>query len=267
MIALAALRPGERLLDVGCGTGIIANQAARRVGPKGRVVGLDISEGMLVCARAEAARRGISAWIEYRAGDAEALPFADGAFDCATCLFTLMHLPNPQQAVRDLYRVLSPQGRALVGVGSSAPRNQLKGWAQLGLRAMDRMDEKRGKVLMAPDLLNSLVRKHFHVSEAHGVVPSGWGNPVQTLADLMTRAGFRDLKYDWEGNVASFADPEEFWDVQNTYSSFARQRLLEAPGTVDRIRAEFLEKCETVLARGGRLIYPIGALFVYGLKP
>ncbi|MBI1722468.1 MAG: methyltransferase domain-containing protein [Gemmatimonadetes bacterium] len=267
MVSFAALKPGERLLDVGCGTGIIANQGARRVGPKGKVVGIDISEGMLVRARAEAARRGVDGWVDYQVGDAEALQFADASFDCVTCLFTFMHLPQPERAIGDMYRVLSPRGRAIVGVGSRAPWNLWRGWMHRALRVVDKIDEKRGKVLTVPDLLNSLVRTHFHVSDAHGVVPARWTNPVQATGDLIAKAGFSKLKYDWEASVASFVDPEEFWDVQNTYSSFARQRLIEAPPEkVAQIRAEFLEKCETVISRGGRLIYPIGAVFVSGSK-
>ncbi|MGH2404406.1 MAG: class I SAM-dependent methyltransferase [bacterium] len=268
MISVAALKPGERLLDVGCGTGVIANQAARRVRPKGQVVGLDISEGMLVRARADAIRRGVHGWVDYRVGDAEALPFTDGSFDCVMCLFTFMHLPQPERAVSDMYRVLSPRGRVVIGVGSGAPTTLFRGWIHRAFRVADKIDERRGRVLTVPDLLNSLVRTHFHVPEAHGVVPARWTNPIQSLTRLISHAGFREVKYDWEGCVASFADPEEFWEVQNTYSSFARQRLIEAPPEkVAGIRAEFFEKCETVLSRGGRLIYPIGAIFVTGHKP
>ena len=267
MIAFAALEPGERLLDVGCGTGVIANQAARRIGPKGRVVGLDISEGMLARAKAEAIRRGVQAWVRYQVGDAETLPFVDGSFDCAMCLFTFMHLSRPQHAINDLYRVLSPGGRAVIGVGSGAPRKSVRGSMHLAIRMMDRIGERRGKVLIAPDFLNALVRKHFNVSEAHAVVPAAWTNPVQFLSRLFAAAGFRDMRYDWEGSIASFADPEEFWDLQNTCSSFARQRLIEAPQEkVTCIREEFLTNCEAVLSRGGRLLYPIGALFVSGSK-
>ena len=268
MVSFAALKPGERLLDVGCGTGIIANQGARRVGPKGKVVGLDISEGMLVRARLEAKRRGVDGWVVYEVGDAEALHYADGSFDCVTCLFTVMHLPQPERAAADMYRVLSPRGRVIIGVGSGAPKSLARGWAHTAGRVIDKIDERLGKVLVVPDLLNSLVRTHFKVSDDHATVPSRWINPVPALTSLITEAGFRDLKYDWEGNVASFADPEEFWDVQNTYSSFARQRIVEAPPEkVARIKAEFLEACEKVLARGGRLIYPIGSIFVWGSKP
>lgn len=267
MVAFAALKPGERLLDVGCGTGIIANQGARRVGPRGKVAGLDISEGMLVRARAEAARLGIDGWVEYEVGDAEALHYANDAFDCITCLFTIMHLPEAEKAAADMYRVLSRGGRAIIGLGAGAPWN-LRGLAHRFTRVLDKLEERRGLLVACPDLLNGLVRKHFHVVEKH-TVPARWaGDPRQAVARLLEGAGFRDIRYDWEGNVASFADPEEFWDVQNTYSSFARQRLIEAPPeAVAKIRTEFLETCEAVLARGGRMIYPIGAVFVKGHKP
>jgi ubiquinone/menaquinone biosynthesis C-methylase UbiE len=79
LIELARLRTGERALDVGCGTGIVARRAAPQVGIDGRVTGLDLSPGMLAVARSVALRERLS--IDWREGRAEGLPFADGEFD------------------------------------------------------------------------------------------------------------------------------------------------------------------------------------------
>jgi len=265
LISLAELHPGERLLDVGCGTGVLAALGAARVGPGGRVLGLDISEGMLARARADAARRGVGGWVDYRVGDAQALPVEDASFDAAVCLFTFMHLPEPDRAAREMHRALAPGGRVVLGVGGGA-RGTVRGWLHRAMRLVDRLEVARGRALAAPDLLNALVRSRLGVAET-ATVPAGWTDPRRALFRLLAEAGFRDLRCDWEGCVASFADPEEFWEVQNTYSSFARQRLLAAPAaTVEAIRGEFLAACEAVLARGGRLVYPLGALLVSGRR-
>ena len=77
LIAHANLQKGDRVLDVGCGTGIVARHAAARVGEQGTVVGVDINEGMLEVARTAAAD--LTPTIEWRQEDAMALPFPDGA--------------------------------------------------------------------------------------------------------------------------------------------------------------------------------------------
>lgn len=110
LLDLAELKPGERLLDVGCGTGIVARTAAARVGSAGRVAGLDINEGMLRVAR----RLGPA--IDWRRGDALALPFEDGAFDAVASQQMLQFVPDPAQALREMRRVTARGGRVVAAV-------------------------------------------------------------------------------------------------------------------------------------------------------
>ncbi len=106
----AEIGQGQRVLDVGCGTGVVARAAARRVGPEGRVVGLDINPRMLAVARRVAPE------IEWRHGDAGDLPFEDGAFDVVVSQFAAMFFPDPALALREMWRVLAPRGRLAVAV-------------------------------------------------------------------------------------------------------------------------------------------------------
>jgi ubiquinone/menaquinone biosynthesis C-methylase UbiE len=106
----AGLAPGQSALDVACGTGVLAREAARRVGPRGRVTGLDRNDGMLAVARR------VAPGITWRAGRAEALPFADGAFDAVGSQFGLMFFDDRRAALAEMWRVLRPGGRLAVAV-------------------------------------------------------------------------------------------------------------------------------------------------------
>lgn len=106
----AMIEPGDRVLDVACGTGVLARAAVRRAEAAGAVVGLDRNEGML----AVAARRAPA--IEWRSGRAESLPFEDGSFDVVVSQFGLMFFEDRTAALAEMWRVLRPRGRLAVAV-------------------------------------------------------------------------------------------------------------------------------------------------------
>lgn len=106
----AGIGPGQRVLDVACGTGVLTREAAGRVQPGGRVTGLDRNEGMLAVARR------MAPGIEWRIGMAEALPFEDGAFDAVVSQFGLMFFDDRVKALREMWRVLKAGGDLAVAV-------------------------------------------------------------------------------------------------------------------------------------------------------
>lgn len=114
LLGRAKPRPGERVLDVACGTGIVARQVAPLVGANGAVTGLDISPQMLEVARSLPLPSG--ATIEWREGNAEELPFEEASFDLVLCQQGIQFVPDKLAATREQRRVLSPGGRAVVAV-------------------------------------------------------------------------------------------------------------------------------------------------------
>lgn len=109
---LAALGPGDRALDVATGTGDLAIELARRVGPGGEVVGSDFSEGMLERARAKGANAPASLRFEW--GDAQALPYADATFAAATVGFGARNFADLEAGLGEMARVVRPGGRVVV---------------------------------------------------------------------------------------------------------------------------------------------------------
>ena len=118
LVETAALGLGERVLDLACGTGIVARLAAERVGPAGTVTGLDINPGMLAVAQA-AAPPGTA--IDWHQAPAHASALPDGVFDVVVCQLGLQFFPDQPAALREMRRVLAPGGRALLTVPGPAP--------------------------------------------------------------------------------------------------------------------------------------------------
>ena len=141
----AEIRTGDKVLDVGCGTGVLAREALRRAGQEGRVVGLDLNEGMLaVAARTEPA-------IEWRQGDAASLPFDDASFDAVVSQFALMCFPERVASLREMWRTLAPAGRLAVAVW--APLDRAPGFRILVDIAARQCGDKAAGVLAAPFVL------------------------------------------------------------------------------------------------------------------
>ena len=114
LVALAELRQGERVLDVACGTGVVARLAAEDVGTTGEVTGLDLNPSMLLVARSRPAPPGTPVtWVE---GSALAMPLPNALFDVVLCQQGLQFFPDQRAGLREMKRVLVPGGRVLLSV-------------------------------------------------------------------------------------------------------------------------------------------------------
>ena len=171
----AGVSDGQRVLDVACGTGSLAREAARR---GAQVVGLDRNAGMLAVARRSAPA------IEWREGRAEALPFDDRAFDIAACQFGLMFFEDRAKALTEMMRVLKPGGRLVVAVWDSLERTP-------GYRAMVALLERLFGAQTA-DLLRA---------------PFVLGEPEE-LRGLFEAAGIADLRVETIVGEARFPSIE-----------------------------------------------------------
>ncbi len=114
-LELAELAPGEKVLDVGCGTGTLAIAVQRRVGPEGEVHGIDAAPEMIAVARRKAVKAGVG--LDFQVGLIEDIPFPDDQFDIVVSSLMIHHLPSDDLQSRgfaEIYRVLKPSGRLLV---------------------------------------------------------------------------------------------------------------------------------------------------------
>jgi ubiquinone/menaquinone biosynthesis C-methylase UbiE len=172
---------GERVLDVGCGTGVIARHVASLVGSNGWVSGLDLNPHMLAVARAAAEREGLV--IEWYEGRAEKLPFPDGSFDLVMCQFALMFFADRYAALNELHRVLTNGGRISLSV-----------WRGLDLHPFYQT-------------LHDAIQKRLGMSGLQDIFALGDADELRTL---ITNAGFRHVEIEPVSMIARFPNPEGF---------------------------------------------------------
>lgn len=122
MLDLAAVQPGDRVLDVATGPGMVARVAGRAVGATGQVVGVDIAEQSLEVARRKAAEEGLGQ-VTFEVQDAENLSLPDASFDKVFCSMGLMHFPAPEKALAEMHRVLKPGGKLVAAVWGEAEKS------------------------------------------------------------------------------------------------------------------------------------------------
>jgi ubiquinone/menaquinone biosynthesis C-methylase UbiE len=233
LVEEAALRRGERVLDVACGTGIVARLAAEQVGSEGAVVGVDVSPEML-----DVAREADGASIEWGRATAEALPIADDVFDVAFCQMGLQFFPDRAGSLGEMRRVLAPEGRAAINVPGPTPA--------------------------IFEILEDALARHAG-GDAAGFVETVFSlHEPEEVGSLLESAGFEDVEARSERKTLTLAPPEEF-----VWRYVASTPLAGAAATLDEERKAALEE-EVVegwhghVDDGGRLRLEVGVTTATG---
>jgi SAM-dependent methyltransferase len=235
LVAALGLSPGQRMLDVCCGPGYVAAQGARQ---GAEVTGLDFSSAMIARAKAHYPQP------HFQEGDAQALPFADAAFDAVSMNYGLLHLDQPERALAEVARVLRPGGRFAFTVW--APPNQTLGF-QMVLGAI----------------------------EAHGRmdVPLPPGPPFFQFSDpaavrsALEHVGLRDVQSTIVPQVWRFARAEEIFDamLHGTVRTAALLRA-QSPQALESIRSAITSKAAE-FAKAGGIELPMPSVLSSGRKP
>jgi ubiquinone/menaquinone biosynthesis C-methylase UbiE len=181
LVEAANPRSGERVLDLACGTGVVARRVVATAGPDIQITGLDLNPNMLAVARAVSEREGLA--IDWREGRAEAIPLPDNSFDLALCQFGLMFFADRPAALREMHRVVAPGGRAAVSVWQGLERHPF-------YRTLHEVIERRIGVSSLADIFSL-------------------GDTAE-LRELLSGAGFRDVRIEPSSLTARFPDPESF---------------------------------------------------------
>lgn len=181
LIAVASLRPGEYVLDVACGTGVVTRRAAKQVGNEGCIVGLDVNPGMLSVARAATSSDSAIDWYET---SAEAMPFPDKSFDVVLCQMGLQFIPNKLQALKEIRRILGPGGRVVLNLPGPRP----KPFADLADALARHIDSKCAE----------FVNEVFSLYDG------------DELRGLMTDAGFHNVEIDKTQKTLRLPESEDF---------------------------------------------------------
>ena len=237
MLEMAALQPGERVLDVACGTGLVSFRALDAVGESGSVLGTDISAQMVEAARRFASQRGVRN-AAFERFDAEAMSLENASFDAALCALGLMYFPEPVVALEEMRRLLEPGGRATAVVWGARAKC---GWAEIF-------------PIVDARVSSDVCPLFFQLGTK------------DSLARAFTRAGFVDVRFERIEVSLDYASGDQALDaafrggpVALAYSRF------DAP-TREAVHAEYLDSIEPYRDGAG---YRIPGEFVaaVGMKP
>jgi ubiquinone/menaquinone biosynthesis C-methylase UbiE len=243
LVGDARLRPGQRVLDLGSGTGYPAVLSAQAVGARGEVIGLDVAEDMLAVARGKAEALGL-ANVTFRHADVSTLPFDAASFDAVISRFCLMFLPDVPKAVAEIARVLRPGGYVAAAVWSSPDKNPF-------IRA-------------SIEVIKTLTDVPTPDPDQPGIFRLA---KPRDLLGMMERAGLEGLADDEVTAESPFASSQEYLD--NLLDIAAPIQNLMARLTEDQrtTATEGIKRAVESFRRGSGLALPMAIRVVAARKP
>ncbi len=238
LIEFANIKPGEHVLDLACGTGIVARRVAPLVGSQGAVIGLDRNQNMIAGARVAAEREGLM--IEWHTGSAEQLPFPDSSFDLILCQFGLMFFSDKHAALNEMHRVLRTSGRLVLSVWQSLARHPFY------------------------QILHNVSLRHLGKSGVEEVFSLG---NAEELRGLLTDAGFSPVEIEPASITARFQNPKEFldWEIDVDPSETPGLQHLDAEAQktiMDAVRQDLEAPLREVM-QNDQVVLPFHALIAH----
>lgn len=231
--------PGDRVLDLACGTGIVSRLAGPHVTPGGTILGVDASPGMLAVARAKASGE---ASIELREGDASALDLPGESFDLALCQQGLQFFPDREAAMRGVHRALRPGGRVALSVWRGIDENVMHGALFVAV----------SRFLGLP--VETVARPFMFGDE-------------EALRTLLEETGYEDVSVERVTREVRFPEPDRFVELSTLAASAVMPEQGQAdPGPLlDAVNAEIAD----LIARGRRgdeLVTPMSTNIAVAFK-
>jgi SAM-dependent methyltransferase len=235
LVEAASLQSGEQVLDVACGTSVVAREAAGRVGIDGKVIGLDLNPGMLAVARSLGPNR----VIEWQEGDASAMPFPDAAFDIVFCQLGLQYFPDRPKALGEMNRVLASAGRLVLMVWRSIAQSPGFG------------------------LLADALERHVGAPAAAIMrAPFCFASPEEVRA-LILGAGFQDVNVRAATGTVRFPSAEHFVQYQVAGSPLAGP-VGQASEAAKTALINDMKATARAYKDGEGLAFPMGAYIATG---
>lgn len=236
LLAVAHLKPRERVLDVACGTGVVTRLAAERVGPQGKVTGLDLNPGMLEVARSSTPEGLPIEWIE---ADAESTRLEDSAYDVVFCQMGLQFIPNKLAALREMHRVLAPGGR--ISINLPGPKPRLFG------------------------IMTDAIARHMGQEEASFGDLVFSMHDANELRDLFDEASFKKVKIDAKPKRLVVPPPREFlW--QYIHSTPLAQQAMTADAQIrEGLERDICPQWEEFVV-GDRIHFDVGMTTVSAVR-
>ena len=238
LVALASLRPGDQVLDIGCGAGAVTVRSARVVSPGGLVTGIDLSDGMLRRTAAEAAARGLGN-VTVRRADASRPPFAPGTFDAALASLVLYLLPEPAVALRRWLEVLQPGGTVAFSWGI-------------------RPDPRWSPVFAAVDA-------YAKGADGFEAYVHRLGSP-EGMTAVLNDCGYSDVRISVETVPVHYTGPRQWW--QASWAEAPRLAWQHIPDTArDEAKRAAFALLERMREPGGGLVRQVAMAYAVARRP